>query len=74
VAVTKRTVAVDVLDDDEAVRTILQLVAMLNAGSHVVLLRRPDLPAEMWNEVSPLLVARASAALHGQPVEAPAPE
>jgi hypothetical protein len=74
VAVTKRTVAVDVLDDDEAVRTILQLVAMLNEGSHVVLLRRPDLPAELWNEVSPILVARASAALHGQPAEALAAE
>lgn len=64
-----RTIAMDVIDDDEAVRTVIALADMLNEGSHVVLLRRPELPDEVWNEVSPLLVARASAALHGQPVE-----
>lgn len=69
-----RTVAMDVIDDDEAVRTVIALADMLNEGSHVVLLRRPDLPDDVWNAVSPMLMARASAALHGAPVEAPAPE
>jgi hypothetical protein len=72
--VNMRTVAMDVIDDDEAVRTVIALADMLNEGSHVVLLRRPDLPDDVWNAVSPLLMARASAALHGAPVEAPAPE
>jgi hypothetical protein len=64
----------DIIDDDEAVRTVIALAAMLNAGSQVVLLKRPNIPVEVWNAVSPMLVARASAALHGAPVEAPAPE
>jgi hypothetical protein len=67
-AVTKRTVAVDILDDAEAVRTVLALADMLNAGSQVVLLRRPDIPPDVWNEIAPTLVARAFAALHGHPV------
>jgi hypothetical protein len=58
----------DIIDDDEAVKTVIALAAMLNAGSHVVLLRQPDLPPDVWNAVSPVLVARASAALHGAPV------
>lgn len=58
----------DVIDDDEAVRTVIALADMLNEGSHVVLLRRPELPDDVWNAVSPQLVANASAALHGQSV------
>jgi hypothetical protein len=64
----KRTVAVDVLDDDDAVQTVLRLAEMLNEGCSVVLLRRPDIPADVWNEISPTLMARAIAALHGVPV------
>lgn len=63
----------DVIDDDEAVRTVIALADMLNEGSHVVLLRRPELPDDVWNAVSPQLVAKASAALHGQPVDATEP-
>jgi hypothetical protein len=66
---SKRTLAVDIPDDDDAVATVRQVVAMLTAGQRVVLLRQPDLPDEVWRAVSPTLVARALAALHGAPVE-----
>jgi hypothetical protein len=61
----------DIIDDDEAVKTVIALADMLNDGSSVVLLRRPNIPVEVWNAVSPQLVANAVAALHGQPVTAP---
>ncbi len=55
-------------DGEECVRA---LEAMLQAGSRVVLLRRPlGVPDEIWPVISPTLVARAVAALHGQEVGA----
>jgi hypothetical protein len=58
---------VDVPDDPVAETTVRQVEAMLCAGSYVVLLRQPDLPEEVWRAVSPVLVGRAMAALHGAP-------
>jgi hypothetical protein len=62
-------VTVEVPDDPVCEETVRQLEAMLQAGAYVVLLRQPDLPEAVWRAVSPTLVARAHAALHGAPVE-----
>jgi hypothetical protein len=59
---------VDIPDTVTARQAVRTLCAVLNEGRNVVILRAPEMPEEMWRALSPTLVPRAIAALHGSPL------